>query len=92
MVSTWRYPSFKDIDLLRPRSPLTFVLLASLIALIVNFLRPALLLLPASYVATGIIIRIAGSLRRRFRPAPLRWQGPAVDQPERKPGSERKIG
>ncbi|HEY7333338.1 MAG TPA: CDP-diacylglycerol--serine O-phosphatidyltransferase [Bryobacteraceae bacterium] len=92
MVSTWRYPSFKDIDLLRPRTPLTFVLLASLIALIVNFSRPALLLLPASYVATGIVIRIAGALRRRFRPASLRWKGPTLDGPERKPGSERKVG
>src|SRR5712692_7726029 len=27
MVSTWRYPSFKDLSLTRPRSPLTFVLL-----------------------------------------------------------------
>ena len=25
MVSTWRYPSFKDLSLMRPRSPLTFV-------------------------------------------------------------------
>ena len=31
MVSTWRYPSFKDLSLTRPRSPLTVVLLASLI-------------------------------------------------------------
>ena len=25
MVSTWRYPSFKDLSLVRPRSPLTFL-------------------------------------------------------------------
>jgi len=89
MVSTWRYPSFKDIDLLRPRSPLTFVLLASVIALIVNFLRPALLLLPACYVATGIVIRIAGVLRRRFRPVTPQ---PADERPTAIPPSERKVG
>src|SRR5262249_22464819 len=34
MVSTWRYPSFKDLSLTRPRSPLTIILLGSLIYLI----------------------------------------------------------
>ncbi len=28
MVSTWRYSSFKDLNLMRPRSPLTVILLA----------------------------------------------------------------
>lgn len=86
MVSTWRYPSFKDIDLLRPRSPLTFLLLASVIALIVNFLRLALLTLPACYVATGIVIRIAGILRRRFRPRDAEDGDRAKALPERKIG------
>jgi CDP-diacylglycerol---serine O-phosphatidyltransferase len=86
MVSTWRYPSFKDIDLLQPRSPLTFLLLASVIALIVNFSRLALLTLPACYVASGIVIRIAGILRRRFRPRS------AEDRDRAKAPAERKIG
>ena len=34
MVCTWRYPSFKDLSLTRPRSPLTVVLLGILIYLI----------------------------------------------------------
>jgi CDP-diacylglycerol--serine O-phosphatidyltransferase len=62
MVSTWRYPSFKDINLLRPRSPLTFVLIGISIYLIWLFSRPALLALPACYVATGIVIRVGGAL------------------------------
>jgi CDP-diacylglycerol---serine O-phosphatidyltransferase len=86
MVSTWRYPSFKDIDLLRPRSPLTFLLLASVIALIVNSLRLALLTLPACYVATGIVIRVAGILRRRLRPRAVE-DGSRAEAP-----AERKIG
>jgi CDP-diacylglycerol---serine O-phosphatidyltransferase len=90
MVSTWRYPSFKDIDLLRPRSPLTFLLLASVIALIVNFLRLALLTVPACYVASGIVIRIAGILRRRFRPRAAedgdRAKAPKLGEVERKIG------
>jgi CDP-diacylglycerol--serine O-phosphatidyltransferase len=80
MISTWRYPSFKEIDLLKPRSPLSFVLLASLIYAIWNFSQPALLAISITYVATGIIIRIGGVLRRRFRPSAPRRHGPP--QPE----------
>ena len=34
MVSTWRYPSFKEIQLTGPRSPLTVILFGALIYLI----------------------------------------------------------
>ena len=33
MVSTWRYPSFKDLNLMRPRSPLMFVLLGCVVSI-----------------------------------------------------------
>jgi len=69
MVSTWRYPSFKDLNLLRPRSPLMFVLLGSLIYLIWNFSQPVLLGLAICYVGSGIAIRLGGVVRRKFRPA-----------------------
>ncbi len=72
MVSTWRYPSFKDLSLLRPRSPLIFVLLGVVIYVIWNFSQPALLLMALFYVGSGIVIRIGGLVRRRFRPAPPR--------------------
>jgi CDP-diacylglycerol--serine O-phosphatidyltransferase len=68
MVSTWRYPSFKDISLLRPRTPLSFVLIASLIYLIWNYSQPALLGMAATYVLSGISIRVGGIVRRRLRP------------------------
>ena len=70
MVSTWRYPSFKDLHLTRPRSPLIFVVVGSLIYLIWNFSQPVLLGVTASYVASGILIRIGGIVRRRFKAAP----------------------
>jgi CDP-diacylglycerol---serine O-phosphatidyltransferase len=70
MVSTWRYPSFKDLNLTRPRSPLMFVLVGSLIYLIWNFSQPVLLGATASYVASGILIRVGGIVRRRFKHAP----------------------
>jgi CDP-diacylglycerol---serine O-phosphatidyltransferase len=70
MVSTWRYPSFKEINLTGPRSPLTVILFGALIYLIWNYSQPVLLALSVVYVSTGIFIRAGGIIRRRFRPHP----------------------
>jgi len=70
MVSTWRYPSFKDLSLTQPRSPLTVVVLGSLIYLIWNFSQPVLLGMTVCYVGSGILIRVGGALRRRFKHSP----------------------
>jgi CDP-diacylglycerol--serine O-phosphatidyltransferase len=69
MVSTWRYQSFKDVQLLRPRSPLTVVLWGSLIYLLWTYTQPAILAITAAYVASGIVVRTGGILRRRLRHA-----------------------
>ncbi len=68
MVSTWRYPSFKEISLTGPRSPLTVILFGALIYLIWNYSQPVLLAISTLYVSTGIFIRAGGIVRRRFRP------------------------
>jgi CDP-diacylglycerol--serine O-phosphatidyltransferase len=70
MVSTWRYPSFKDLSLMRPRSTLILVLLGSFIFLMFYASQPLLLAMTAAYVASGIVIRIGGIVRRRLRPSP----------------------
>ena len=67
MVCTWRYYSFKGINLSKPYTPLLFVLLGGLIYGIWNWPQPVLLALASSYVASGIFIRIGGILRRRLR-------------------------
>jgi CDP-diacylglycerol--serine O-phosphatidyltransferase len=82
MVSTWRYPSFKDLNLTKPRSPLTAVMVGLVICLVVFYSQPMLLALSASYVATGIVIRIGGGIRRRFRP----------QAPRPQPGTEQHVG
>ncbi len=69
MVSTWRYPSFKGINLGRPRSPLTIIVVGALIYLVWIASEPVLLVLSVVYVGSGIAIRIGGILRRRFRAA-----------------------
>ncbi len=70
MVSTWRYPSFKDLSLTRPRSPLTIILFASVIFLVWRFPQVTLLAMSAVYMLSGIVIRIGGAIRRRIKPAP----------------------
>jgi len=67
MVSTWRYRSFKDLSLLRPRSPLSVIVFGSLIYLIWNYSRPVLLIMAVTYVGSGIFIRFGGTMRRRYR-------------------------
>ena len=68
MVSTWRYYSFKDLNLLHPRSPLTVIFLGVLIFMIWFYSQPVLLILASTYVASGILIRVGG-LFRRLRPS-----------------------
>jgi CDP-diacylglycerol--serine O-phosphatidyltransferase len=70
MVSTWRYYSFKGINLSKPYTPLILLLLGVLITAIWFFPQPLLLGMSAAYVASGIIIRIGGIVRRRLRHAP----------------------
>ncbi len=84
MVSTWRYPSFKELNLLQPRSPLILVLLGSFVYLIWNFGQTVLLLMAAAYVSSGIVLRAGGILRRRFsRRSPPRepLPDPAAEPP-----------
>jgi CDP-diacylglycerol---serine O-phosphatidyltransferase len=89
MVCTWRYPSFKDVQLMRPRSPITVVVLGAAIYLIWNFSQPALLALSVGYVLSGIAIRIGGAIRRRMRPTPLQ---PQLRPPPQPPHPEHEIG
>lgn len=70
MVSAWRYWSFKELNLLRPRSPLILVLMCLVIYGIWNWAQLVLLVLASIYVSSGIVIRIGGIVRRGGRPKP----------------------
>jgi len=71
MVCTWRYPSFKQL-LHRPRSPLIVILLGALMYLIWYYAQPVLLALSLAYVGSGIVLRIAGLLKRLRHSPPRR--------------------
>jgi CDP-diacylglycerol--serine O-phosphatidyltransferase len=70
MVSTWRYYSFKGISLRQPRTPLIVILVGCLVFAIWNYGHVVLPLMAASYVGSGIAIRLGGLIRRRLRHTP----------------------
>ena len=72
MVCTWRYRSFKDFNLLSPRSFKSVITLGSIIYLLFNFSQPCLLAMASTYVASGIIVRIGGLISRRSKAAAQR--------------------
>jgi len=67
MVSTWRYHSFKGINLNKAYSPLLLILLGALIYGIWNYGQPLLLAIASTYVASGIVTRLAGIVRRLLK-------------------------
>jgi CDP-diacylglycerol--serine O-phosphatidyltransferase len=70
MVSTWRYRSLKDIQLLRPRAPYTMIVAVSAIVAWWMFTAPLVLAVTTTYVGSGIAVRLGGIVRRRLRHAP----------------------
>jgi CDP-diacylglycerol--serine O-phosphatidyltransferase len=70
MVSTWRYHSFKGLKLEKARSPLILILLGTLIYGVWFYSQAMMLAMAASYVASGIVIRAGGIVRRRLRHVP----------------------
>jgi CDP-diacylglycerol--serine O-phosphatidyltransferase len=71
MVSAWRYPSFKQINVSKPRTPLIVLVVGGAAFLIWEWSQPVLLIMACTYVTSGIVIRIGGIVRRyrRSRPA-----------------------
>jgi CDP-diacylglycerol--serine O-phosphatidyltransferase len=71
MVSTWRFYSFKDIDL-RARQPFRLIVLFGLLfAGLWFFSRPMLFIIALTYMASGVFWRLQWIFRRkRTPPAP----------------------
>jgi CDP-diacylglycerol---serine O-phosphatidyltransferase len=70
MVSTWRYNSFKGVNLTKPQSPLLIVALGGFIYAAWNWPQPVFLGMATAYVGSGIVTRIGGIIRRKLRPTP----------------------
>jgi len=70
MVSTFRYVSFKGVDLRRRRSYINILGIALLFVLIAQHPEVSLLVLATLYTVSGPSIYVAGLLRRRGEPPP----------------------
>jgi CDP-diacylglycerol--serine O-phosphatidyltransferase len=64
MVSTWRYNSFKEINSVRLRSPLTVLFVTASIYLTYRYPQPIFLICAACYAASGIVARAGGMVKR----------------------------
>jgi CDP-diacylglycerol---serine O-phosphatidyltransferase len=64
MVSTWRYPSFKQVSIAKPHTPLIVLLVGGVAFLVWAWAQPVLLAAASAYVASGIVIRVGGLIRR----------------------------
>lgn len=64
MVSSWRYPSFKQISVSKPRATVSVLLIGLVAVLIVFWSQPVLLVMAITYVGSGIAIRTGGLVRR----------------------------
>ncbi len=64
MVSSWRYPSFKQISVSKPRATVSVLLIGVVAVLIAFWSQPVLLVMAITYVSSGIAIRTGGLVRR----------------------------
>jgi len=67
MISTWRYYSFKGLNLNKPYKWILIIAVGAWIYAIWNWSQPVLLAMAIAYVGGGIVIRLGGIVRRRFR-------------------------
>jgi CDP-diacylglycerol--serine O-phosphatidyltransferase len=65
MVSTWRYPSFKQLNFSKPRTPLLVLVVGGLIFVISQWPQPVLMAMATAYLLSGLIIRLVRLRRRR---------------------------
>lgn len=70
MISTWRFYSFKDIDLRSPHPARLIVLIAGLIAAIWFFSEYVLFFIALVYMLSGILARLIYVVRRPSTPPP----------------------
>jgi CDP-diacylglycerol--serine O-phosphatidyltransferase len=64
MVSTWRYFSFKHIDLRRQRKFAVVIVVGGLVGLIWFYSQVVLLLIATTYVLSGVVTKVSHSLHR----------------------------
>ena len=64
MVSSWRYPSFKQVNTSKPHTTMIVLIVGVAALLISMWPQPVLMTLATTYVCSGIALRAGGVLRR----------------------------
>ncbi len=64
MVSTWRYPSFKQVNISKPRTPLIVLVIGGIAFMIWEWSQPVLLAASFAYLLSGVLIRLSGVVKR----------------------------
>jgi CDP-diacylglycerol--serine O-phosphatidyltransferase len=64
MISTWRYPSFKQINISKPRTPLIVLVIGGIAFMIWEWSQPVLLAASFAYLLSGVVIRLSGVVKR----------------------------
>src|SRR5437588_4367043 len=64
MVSTWRFYTFKDLDMRRQHPFAAFLLVAGIVAAVWMFSGPVLFLIAMTYMLSGVLMRLAYYVRR----------------------------
>jgi CDP-diacylglycerol---serine O-phosphatidyltransferase len=78
MVCTWRFYSFKDIDMKRQHPFTNFILLTGLVYAISAFSRPVLFFIAMTYMLSGVLARLSYVLRRTS-PTQVPQSEPQID-------------
>jgi len=76
MVSTWRFASFKGVNLRSPHPFRTIIIMAAVIALIWFFSKPVLLVIALTYMLSGVMARMLFAIRRNPPAPPAEMQEP----------------
>jgi CDP-diacylglycerol---serine O-phosphatidyltransferase len=79
MISTIRYPSFKQIDFRSRRSLVNFYLLALLVALIYLYSQGVLLILATAYATSGFLMKMIQMVKHKEVMLPAEKLFPSAD-------------
>jgi len=80
MVSTWRYYSFKELDLRRKRKFAVVIVAGVIVAGIWFYSEPVLLVIASAYLLSGVYLKLSPAWQRGRVETPVRAEGKAEER------------
>jgi CDP-diacylglycerol--serine O-phosphatidyltransferase len=78
MVSTWRYYSFKELDLRRKRKFVVVLIVGAIFAGIWFYSKPVLMAIASTYLLSGVYLKLSQALRRNPAEVPAPAEEPSA--------------